>query len=95
MYQLSIFNNGVEQVAHYPSANQDDPHVNKLPLKEGLSMVGSLSFTLDPTNPGYDDTYELTTKVKVFDLRYPGMVRFTGRILNVDAKMDNDGKVYK
>ena len=33
MYQMSIFNNNVETVVHYPSANQEDPHVNKLPLK--------------------------------------------------------------
>ena len=94
MYQVSIFNNGVETVVHYPSANQDDPHLNKLPLKEGLSVVDSLPFSLYPVNQGYDKVFELSTKVKIIDLR-DDTIRFTGRILNIDEKMDNDGKIYK
>lgn len=94
MYQASIFNNGVETVVHYPSANKDDPHLNKLPLKEGLSIVDSLSFSVYPNNQGYDKVFELSTKVKVIDLR-DNTIRFTGRILTIDEKMDNDGKIYK
>lgn len=94
MYQLSIFNNGVETVVHYPSSNQDDPHVPKLDLKEGLSSVDSLSFSLYPNNQGYDKVYELITKVKVKDLR-DNTIRFTGRILSIDEKMDNSGEIYK
>ena len=94
MYQVSIFNNGIETVVHYPSVNTDDPHVNKLPLKEGLSIVDSLSFSLYPNNQGYDKVFELSTKVKVIDLR-DNTIRFSGRILNIDDKMDSDGKIYK
>ena len=94
MYQVSIFNNGVETVVHYPSANTDDPHVNKLPLKEGLSVVDTLSFSLYPNNPGYNKVYELTTKVKVLDLR-DNTNRFTGRVLSINNKMDSSGIVYK
>ena len=94
MYQLSIFNNGVETVVHYPSSNQDDPHVIKLPLKEGLSIVDSLSFSLYPNNQGYNNVFELVTRVKVFDLR-DNTIRFSGRILDVNNKMDSSGKVYK
>ena len=94
MYQVSIYNNGVETVIHYPSSNQDDPHVDKLPLKEGLSTVDSLSFSLYPNNQGYDLVYELHTKVKVFDLR-DNVVRFSGRVLSIDDKMDNSGQIYK
>lgn len=94
MYKLSLYNNGTEIVAHYPSANIDDPHVNKLPLKEKSSSTDSLSFTLYTNNPGYKNVYELTTKVKVFDVR-DNSIRFTGRILNIDEKMDSDGKLYK
>lgn len=94
MYKVSIFNNGVEIVIHYPSSDQDDPHVNKLPLKEGLSIVDTLSFALSPNNPGYNSLHELTTKIKVYDLR-DDTVRFSGRILNVDEKMDSGGQIYK
>lgn len=94
MYQLSVYNNNVQTVAHYPSANQDDPHINKLPLKEGLSVVDTLSFTLYPNNQGYDKVFELTTKVKVLDLR-DNTIRFTGRVLDVNEKMDTGGQIYK
>lgn len=94
MYKVSIFNNNVETVVHFPSANQEDPHVSKLPLKEGLSVVDTLSFSLYPNNQGYDKVYELSTKVKVFDLR-DNTVRFTGRILDINNKMDSSGVVYK
>ena len=94
MYQLSIFNNGIETITHYPSSNQDDPHVTDLPLKEGLSIVDSLSFKIYPNNPSYDKVFELTTKVKVLDLR-DNTIRFTGRILDISNKMDNTGIVYK
>ena len=94
MYKLSLYNSNVETVVHYPSANQDDPHVGKLPLKEGLSMVDTLSFTMYPTNPGYNNVFELVTRVKIFDLRDDN-VRFTGRVLDISEKMDNDGKIYK
>lgn len=94
MYKLSLFNNGVETVVHYPSNNPDDPHVTDLPLKEGLSIVDTLSFKLYPNNQGYNQVFELTTKVKAFDLR-DNTVVFTGRILSSDDKMDSSGIIYK
>lgn len=94
MYQVSLFNNNVETVVHYPSADSNDPHIVSLPLKEGLSMVDTLSFKLYTNGSGYDKLFELVTKVKVFDRR-DNTIRFTGRVLNVDEKMDNDGKIYK
>jgi hypothetical protein len=94
MYKVSVFNNNVEIVVHYPSSDPDDPHVSKLPMKESLSVVDTLSFSLYTNNPGYHNVYELTTKVKIIDLR-DNTIRFTGRILSIDDKMDNDGSVYK
>lgn len=94
MYKVSIFNNGVETVVHYPSSNQDDPHVSKLPLKDGLSVVDLLSFSLYANNQGYDKVFELSTKVKVIDVR-DNSIRFTGRVLDISNKMDSNGIVYK
>ena len=56
--------------------------------------MDSLSFSLYPNNQGYDKVFELSTKVKVIDLR-DNTIRFSGRILNIDDKMDSDGKIYK
>ena len=94
MYKVSIFNNNVETLVHFPSAEPDDPHVNKLSLKEGLSVVDTLSFNLYPNNSGYNGVFELSTIVKVLDVR-DNSVRFTGRILDINNKMESSGIVYK
>jgi hypothetical protein len=94
MYKVSLFNNNVETIIHYPSSDQNVPHVDELPLTEELSVVDTLSFSLYSNNPGYQNVYELTTVVKVKDIR-DDSIRFTGRIFNVSEKMDNDGKIYK
>lgn len=94
MYQVCVYNNGIETTIQYPTADNEAPHLEKLPLKEGLSKVESLSFSIFMNNPGYNNLFELTTKVKVIDIR-DNSIRFTGRVLNIDEKMDNIGKFYK
>jgi len=94
MYEVSIFNNNIETVIQSLSTDQEAPHIDKLPLKEGLSMVDSLSFVLYANNPGYNSLFELTTKVKVTDTR-DNTTRFTGRVLDVNEHMDSNGLFYK
>lgn len=94
MYQVSIYNNDTETIIHYPTADKEVPHLDKLPLKEGLSQVDSLSFSIYTNNPGYNSIFELTTKIKVIDIR-DNTVRFSGRVLDVDEKMDSKGLFYR
>lgn len=94
MYEVKLINSGVETVIHYPTADQDAPHLNKLPLKEGLSLVDSLSFILYVNKAGYNEVFELTTKVKVIDVR-DNSIRFTGRVLDINERMDGNGLFYK
>jgi len=94
MYQVTILNESVETIIHYPNTDKEAPHIDKLPLKEGLSQVDSLSFVLYPNNPGYNNLFELTTKIKVIDTR-DNTTRFTGRILDINEKMDSNGLFYK
>lgn len=94
MYQVSVFNNGMETIIHYPNSDKATPHINSLPLKEGLSMVDSLSFILYSNSPAYNNLYELTTKIKVIDVR-DNSVRFSGRVLDVNESMDDTGLFFK
>lgn len=94
MYKVSLFNNGLETVIHFPSSDPNDPHLSKLSLKEGLSIVDSLSFSLYKNSNGYNNVQELITKIKITDLR-DNTIRFTGRVYNIKEKMDSDGKIYK
>ena len=94
MFQAMIYNNDVETTIHYPSSNKEDPHVNSLPLKENTSGVGTLIFKLFPNNQGYNLVDEFKTYVKVKDLR-DNNIRFSGRIIKIEDKMDSDGQIYK
>ena len=94
MFQAMIYNNDVETTIHYPSSNKEDPHVNSLPLKENTSGVGTLIFKLFTNNKGYNLVDEFKTYVKVKDLR-DNNIRFSGRIIKIEDKMDSDGQIYK
>jgi phage minor structural protein len=94
VYKVTIINNGIATVIHYPISDYSVPHLDNLPLKEALSTVDSLSFNIYTNNPGYSLLFELTTKIKVIDTR-DNSVRFTGRVLDVNERMDGKGLFYK
>lgn len=94
MYQVSIFNNGIETIIHYPSAEEGTPHLIKIPFKESLSLPDILSFSLYPNNIGYNKIEGLITKVKVINTR-DNKVMFTGRAMPVKSNMDSNGLFYK
>ena len=94
MFQAMLYNNDVETTIHYPSSNKEDPHVDSLPLKEDTAGVGTLIFKLFPNNKGYNLVDEFKTYVKVKDLR-DTTIRFSGRIIKIEDKMDSEGQIYK
>ena len=94
MFQAMIYNNDVETTIHYPSSNKEDPHVDSLQLKEDTAGVGTLIFKLFPNNKGYNLIEEFKTYVKVKDLR-DNSIRFSGRIIKIEDKMDSGGQIYK
>ena len=94
MFQAMIYNNDVETTIHYPSANKEDPHVDSLQLKEDTAGVGTLIFKLYPNNQGYNLIAEFKTYIKVKDLR-DNTIRFSGRIIKIEDKMDSGGQIYK
>ena len=94
MFQAMLYNNDVETTIHYPSSNKEDPNVDSLPLKEDTAGVGTLIFKLFPNNKGYNLVDEFKTYVKVKDLR-DTTIRFSGRIIKIEDKMDSEGQIYK
>lgn len=94
MYKAILINENTETIIHYPDNKKDTPKLNKLELKEKVSEVDSLSFDNYINNEGYNKIFELTTRIKVIDVR-DNTTRFIGRILNADEKMDSSGLFYK
>ncbi|MBV4429366.1 phage tail protein, partial [Clostridium tyrobutyricum] len=92
MYKISIINDNVETIVHYPDPKAPKIIDSKLNMKR--SQAGSLSFTLYPNNPGYDLVHRFTTKVKVTDVRDNTDI-FTGRVLTSVNEMADGGLVTK
>jgi phage minor structural protein len=91
MHQVSILNNGIETLIHYPTAAKDAPHILTLNMKEGLSLPEALSFVMNFDNPGYTSITGLKTKVKVYDTRDNSVV-FSGRVAPTKDGMSGEGK---
>lgn len=91
MYQISIYNSGIETIVHYPTADKDAPHVLAAALKESLSQAEQLSILMSFSNPGYNIIQGLKTKVKIFDTRDNSVV-FSGRVIPTKDGMSSDGK---
>ncbi|MCM8900623.1 phage tail protein [Caldicoprobacter algeriensis] len=107
MYAVYIYNYGVETCIHYPTADKDMPHLLRLSYKEALNQANVITFTIPANNPGYGQIAELTTKVKVVNVRPDSYfltesmvleespVLFSGRVLNIVDSMDENGMFVK
>lgn len=89
-YKVSVFNNGIETIIHYPTAEKEAPHLDKMDLVEKDNDVDSFSFSIPINNPGYNLLQDYKTKIKIIDVS-DNSVRFTGRILNSTESMDSNG----
>lgn len=92
MYKISFFNNGIETVIHYPDPEAPkiiSPHLN---IKR--SQAGSLTFSIYPSNPGYNLITRFTTLIKVTDIRDNKIV-FNGRVLSLQKIMSDNKEIKK
>lgn len=89
-YKISIFNNDVETIIHYPTAEKEAPHLDKMDLVEKDNDVDSFSFSIPINNPGYNLLQDYKTKIKIIDVS-DNSIRFVGRILNPTESMGTGG----
>lgn len=94
MYKVSIINNGVEKIIHYPSADKEIPHLLKIELTEKLSEANILSFEIPINNDGFNLIQGMKTLIKVEDIRDEKII-FYGRALVPTSRMDTEGKFIK
>lgn len=92
MYKISIFNNGIETVIHYPDPSA--PHVLEPIIRPKRGQASSLSFSMLLNSEGYDNITRFVTKVVAIDTRDDTEV-FSGRVYTVKTSMTNDGKIKK
>ncbi|WP_368488431.1 phage tail spike protein [Clostridium sp. BJN0013] len=92
MYKITLINNGLETIVHYPDPEAPkvlDPHLN---LKR--SLAGSLAFSLPWNNPGYNLTTRFVTKVRCVDLRDDKEI-FSGRVFSTKPSMTENEEFKK
>ena len=90
MYQVSIFNNNVETLIHYPTASKEAPHLLAAKWKGKLSQPDELNFTIPYMSQGWGKLKGLQTKVKVIDTR-DNSVLFSGRVMPYQDGMNDNG----
>lgn len=89
MYIVKIINDGVEIEIH-----NDVEKLTSGSVVKGINTIDSFSFTIPPTNIGFNLLKDLKTLVTVYNTnkeRY----EFDGRVLYTDVEMDDSGKISK
>lgn len=90
MYAVKIYNNGVENFIHYPTAIKEAPHLLAAKYRGKLSQPDELDFTIPYTNEGWGKVNGLTTKVKVINTK-DNSVLFSGRVMPYQDNMNSAG----
>lgn len=63
-------------------------------VTQGINTIDNFTFSIYPTNGGYNQIQQWHTKVNVLNEK-TGMYEFRGRVLLIENLMDSNGLIYK
>ena len=89
MYIVSIINNGIETQIHNAERKLSSGTVAK-----GINQIDTFSFTILPSNIGFNRLFDFKTLVKVYNTN-KDRFEFFGRVLCANSEMTDSGLVYK
>ena len=92
MYLVTIENNGVETIINEVSTNTDNRISGT--IKQGINCINSFTFTIYPSNQGYNLINPLSTLVKVLNTK-TNKYEFIGRVLSPTHNMSSSGLISK
>lgn len=92
MYVIQITNGSTDTVIH--EAGSSGVKVDDAKISREVNKFDSLTFTIYPGNPGFDELTEFSTLVTVTNTK-TGKVAFDGRVIQVEPEMGDDGAVSK
>lgn len=93
MYLVTIINNNIETVINHVSTNNKSNRISGT-IKQGINCINSFTFTIYPSNEGYNLINPLSTLVKVLNTK-TGKYEFIGRVLSPKYSMSSSGLVSK
>lgn len=89
MYIVSIINNGIETPIH----NAERKLLSGAVVK-GINSIDTFSFTILPSNIGFNRLFDFKTLVKVYNTN-KDRYEFFGRVLCSNPEMSENGAVFK
>jgi len=89
MFIVTLINDNVETEVHGYKQKLSSGKITK-----GINSIDSFSFTLRPSNSGFNRLYDFTTRVKVFNTA-KNRYEFYGRVLYSSVEMSEDGSIKK
>lgn len=89
MYIVSIINNGIETPIHNAERKLSSGTVVK-----GINSIDTFSFTILPSNIGFNRLFDFKTLVKVYNTN-KDRYEFFGRVLCSNPEMTDKGLIYK
>lgn len=92
MYVIEIANGSTRTVIH--EAGTSDVKVDDAEISREVNKFDSLTFTIFPENPGFDELTEFSTLVEVTNTK-TGKTAFDGRVIQVEPEMGDDGAISK
>lgn len=92
MYKVSLFN-GTNEIVINEIGSKNGNRITGS-IKKEINAIDSFQFEILPNNAGYEDIYNLTTLVKVYNTKLHRM-EFEGRVLIAKPKMSDKGLFTK
>lgn len=93
MYEVKIINGADEKIINAVSTNINAPRVSGQ-CKFGINSIDSFSFSIFPSNHGFNSIYNLKTLVEILNTKTNKII-FKGRVLLSTPSMDKDGLLKK
>lgn len=89
MYIVTIINNGIETPIHNAERKLSSGNIVK-----GINSIDTFSFTILPSNIGFNKLFDFKTLVKVYNTN-KDRYEFFGRVLCSNPEMTDKGLIYK
>ena len=92
MYLVTIYNNNTPTIINDTTTYG----LNRITgdVTQGINTIDSFTFSIYPTNAGYDYIQQWQTTITVLNEK-TGQYEFRGRVLLIENQMDSGGLIYK
>lgn len=92
MFLVTIYNNNTPIIINDTTTYESNRITGE--VSQGINTIDSFTFSIYPTNVGYNHIQQFKTGVSIFNTK-TGLYEFRGRVLLTENLMDSNGLIYK